>query len=339
MGELIELTECGLYCAAGDFFVDPWKPVERAVITHAHSDHARPGNESYLAAAPGRTVLETRLGTDVRAEYLPYGEARVINGVRVSLHPAGHVLGSSQVRIEHRGEVWVASGDYKDGAEPTCARYEPVRCHTFITESTFGLPIYRWPSQEQIWTQIHDWWRENQRQGRASVLFAYALGKAQRILAGVDAGIGPIYFHGAVERLNEAYRAAGVTLPQTANPAQAPRGTDWSQALVVAPPSANGTPWLRRFGDLSTAFASGWMLVRGARRRRSVDRGFALSDHADWPGLAEAIRATGAERVLPTHGSTRAMVRRLREQGLEAEALDTRFSGEQDEAAEPEAEP
>ena len=332
VAELIELTDRGLYCAAGDFYIDPWDPVERAVITHAHADHARAGNASYLAAAPGRTVLETRLGPSVPAEYLPYGERRAMNGLQVSLHPAGHVLGSSQVRVEHRGEVWVVSGDYKNGADPTCAPFEPVRCHTFITESTFGLPIYRWPAQAAVWEQIHDWWRANQRQSRASVLFAYALGKAQRVLKGLDAGIGPLYCHGAVERVNEAYRAAGIVLPETANPLLADRKTDWSRALIVAPPSANGTPWMRRFGDLSTAFASGWMLVRGMRRRRSVDRGFVLSDHADWPGLIEAIRATGAERVLPTHGSTGAMARWLREHGYQAEPLNTRFTGEQDEA-------
>lgn len=327
---LIETTEAGLYCPAADLYIDPWKPVERAVVTHAHSDHARPGSRSYLAARAGKTVLETRLGEDVPAEYVDYGDTRTVNGVTVSLHPAGHILGSAQVRIEHRGEVWVVSGDYKVAPDATCEAFEPVRCHTFITESTFGLPIYRWPAQSELLAEIHDWRLENQQAGRASVLYSYALGKAQRILAGIDRSIGPVYCHGAVERLNEAYRAAGQDLPETSNPVDAPKGTDWSNALIIAPPSANGTPWLRRFRNVSTAFASGWMMVRGKRRRRAVDRGFVLSDHADWPDLLEAIRATGAERVLPTHGATRAIVRWLRKQGWEAEPLETRFAGEQD---------
>jgi putative mRNA 3-end processing factor len=327
---LVRVAESGLYCEAGDFYIDPWAPVPRAVLTHAHSDHATFGCGAYLTATSGRTVLETRLGPGLPAEYLDYGEMRLLGGVRVSLHAAGHILGSSQVRIERGGEVWAISGDYKTSPDPTCAPFEPLRCHTFITESTFGLPIYRWPAQTAIWERIEAWRSENREQGRASILFAYPLGKAQRILAGVNPDAGPIYCHGAVERLNEAYRAAGVSLPETSNPMDEPRGTDWSRALILAPPSANGTPWLRRFGDLSTAFASGWMLVRGTRRRRSVDRGFALSDHADWPGLLETIRATGAERVLPTHGASGAIVRFLREQGYEAEALSTRFSGEQE---------
>ena len=328
---LIRVAPSGLYCEAGGFYIDPWAPVPRAVLTHAHSDHAAPGSAAYLTAAPGRAILETRLGPSVPAQYLPYGEPIALGDTRVSLHPAGHILGSSQVCVEHKGEVWVVSGDYKVEPDPTCAPFEPVRCHAFITESTFGLPIYRWPAQRTIWAQIHDWWRENQSEGRASILFAYPLGKAQRILAGLDLSIGPVYSHGAVERLNEAYRASGVALPATPNPAEEPRGTDWSRTLILSPPSASGTPWLRRFGDLSTAFASGWMLVRGARRRRSVDRGFPLSDHADWPGLLDAIRATGAQRVFPTHGATAAMTRFLHEQGFESEALNTRFTGEQEE--------
>ena len=328
---LIQITEAGLYCEAGGFHIDPWSPAPRAVVTHAHSDHATAGCGAYLTATAGVAVLRARLGPEAGLEGLAYGETRTMGDVRVSLHPAGHILGSSQVRIEHYGEIWTVSGDYKLEADPTCAAFEPVRCHTFITESTFGLPIYRWPARRTALEQLSNWRRENESLGRASVVFAYALGKAQRLLAGLGESIGPVYCHGAVERVNEIYRASGISLPATRNPADLPRGTDWSKALIVAPPSANGTPWMRRFGDLSTAFVSGWMLVRGARRRRAVDRGFALSDHADWPGLLEAIRATGAERVLATHGSTGAMVRYLREQGYEAEALRTRFTGEQEE--------
>ncbi|WP_390368089.1 ligase-associated DNA damage response exonuclease [Variovorax dokdonensis] len=322
----------GLYCPAGDFFIDPWRPVDRAVITHGHSDHARVGHGHYLAHQDSAGTLRARLGADIPLQTLPYGEAIEHRGVRISLHPAGHVLGSAQVRLEHGGQVWVASGDYKTQADGTCTPFEPVRCDCFITESTFGLPIYRWPTQAQLFAQIDAWWRRNAEEGRASVLFCYAFGKAQRILHGVDAGIGPIVVHGAIEPLNAVYRAAGVALPPTARvtdpgiDAQALR-----RALVLAPPSAQGTPWLRRFGSgHSDAFASGWMLLRGTRRRRGVDRGFVMSDHADWPGLQQAVAATGAERVRVTHGSVAVLVRWLREVGLDAQAFRTEYGQEED---------
>jgi putative mRNA 3-end processing factor len=328
---VIELTDSGLYCAAGDFYIDPWRPVPRAVVTHAHGDHARRGSRAYLAARDGERVLRTRLGDDATIQAIAYAEPILLNGVRVSLHPAGHILGSAQVRVEHRGEVWVISGDYKVGADATCAPFEPLRCHSFVTESTFGLPIYRWRAQADLFDEINGWWRANQQAGKASLLFAYALGKSQRVLAGLDPAIGPIYTHGAVERLNADYRAAGVALPATTY-AAAGRRADWSQALIVAPPSAQGTPWMRRFGTVSTGFASGWMQLRGTRRRKAVDRGFALSDHADWPGLLAAIAATGAERVWVTHGYSAVLARWLSERGLEASAISTRFEGEPDDS-------
>jgi putative mRNA 3-end processing factor len=243
------------------------------------------------------------------------------------------VLGSAQVRIEHGGEVWVVSGDYRIEADSTCAAFEPVRCDVFITESTFGLPVYRWRPQAELFAEIDDWWRANQEVGRTSILFAYAFGKAQRVLAGIDASIGPIVCHGAVEALNDAYRESSVPLPRTLRVVEVEKGFDWSRALIIAPPSAQSTPWLRRFGDYSDGFASGWMLIRGARRRRAVDRGFALSDHADWPGLLSAIEATGAQRIFVTHGQVPVMVRWLTEQGYEARAMETRFEGELDGSA------
>jgi putative mRNA 3-end processing factor len=339
--DLVTLTDAGLYCPAGDFYIDPWRPVARAVITHAHADHARFGHGTYLAARDGERVLRLRLGPDATVDTVPYRESIDVNGVRVSLHPAGHVLGSAQVRIEHRGAVCVVSGDYRLEADPTCAAFEPVRCDVFVTESTFGLPVYRWRPQAELLTDIDEWWRANQEAGRGSVLFAYALGKAQRLLAGVDASIGPIVCHGAVEALNAAYRESGVPLPHTLRVAEVEKGFDWSRALVIAPPSAQGTPWLRRFGSYSDGFVSGWMLIRGTRRRRAVDRGFALSDHADWPGLLSAIEATGAQRVYVTHGHVAVMVRWLTEQGHDARAFETRFEGEQDGTSEgiAEAEP
>jgi putative mRNA 3-end processing factor len=326
---LIESTPRGLHCAAGDFHVDPWQPVERAVITHAHSDHARPGSARYLCAAPGVYALRARLGEEASIEGVAYGEPVDLGGVRVSLHPAGHVLGSAQVRIESGGEVWVVSGDYKLEPDPTCAPFEPVRCHTFVTESTFGLPIYRWAEPASVFAAIDAWWRANADAGRASVLYAYAFGKAQRVLASIDASIGPILVHGAVETLDRAYREAGVALPEAKVAIELERGYDVSRALVVAPPSAQSTPWLKRFGDYSDAFASGWMAVRGNRRRLAVDQGFALSDHADWAGLNRAIDATGAARVIVTHGHALPLVQWLRERGLEALAMETRFEAGQ----------
>ncbi|WP_280152716.1 ligase-associated DNA damage response exonuclease [Piscinibacter sp. XHJ-5] len=334
---IVERPE-GLYCPPGDFYIDPWRPVERAVITHAHGDHARVGHAHYLAATPSRGVLRARLGTDITLQTLAYGDAITHHGVRVSLHPAGHVLGSAQVRLEHGGRVWVASGDYfvsgPGDVNNTCEPFEPVRCDCFITESTFGLPIYRWGPQREVFADIDRWWRDNAAAGRASLLMGYAFGKAQRILAGVDAGIGPIVVHGAVETLNRAYREAGVALPPTLHLRDIADRSVLARALVVAPPSVHGGAWARRFGNASDAFASGWMQLRGARRRRGIDRGFVLSDHADWPGLQRAIRATGAERVIVTHGYEAVMVRWLQEQGLEASAFRTEYDDERHDVTE-----
>ncbi|HEY1381668.1 MAG TPA: ligase-associated DNA damage response exonuclease [Gemmataceae bacterium] len=329
---LLAPTDDGLYCPAGDFHIDPWRPVPRAVVTHGHADHCRPGCGHYLVAAAGTPVYRARLGPDADLRPLPYGEPVTVNGVRVSLHPAGHILGSAQVRLELGGKVWVVSGDFKTNPDPTCAAFEPVRCHVFITESTFGLPIYRWPAPGDVFADVNAWWRANKEAGKASLLYGYALGKAQRLLAGVDPAIGPIYLHGAVDKLTAAYREAGVALPPTKY-AEAVRGFDWSGSLIVAPPSAHQTPWTRKFGTVSTGFASGWMTIRGTRRRKAVDRGFVLSDHADWPGLLSAIAATGAERVGVTHGYTAVLVRWLRERGADAWVLPTRYEGETDDPA------
>lgn len=325
---LVVVRPEGLYCPAGDFHIDPWRPVARAVITHAHADHARRGHAAYLAHAASAGVLRARLGDDIALQTVGYGEVLDCGGVRVSLHPAGHVLGSAQVRLEHRGEVWVVSGDYKVEADATCAPFEPVRCHTFITESTFGLPLYRWRPQAAVLADIHAWWQANAAAGRASVLYAYAFGKAQRLLAGLDPARGPLVVHGAVEAVNQAYRAAGVRLPATRRVGDGLGPADLRRALVIAPPSVQGTPWLRRFGAYADAMVSGWMQLRGTRRRRGVDRGFALSDHADWPGLLQAIGASGASCVRVTHGQVAPLVRYLTEQGLEADALQTPYGGE-----------
>ncbi len=339
--DLIVARPEGLYCPPGRFYIDPWRPVERAVLTHAHADHARRGHGAYLATAVSAGVLRARLG-EITLQGLEYGEAVEIEGVRVSLHPAGHVLGSAQVRVEHRGRIWVASGDYfvsgdAGDVNATCAPFEPVRCHCFITESTFGLPIYRWRPQHELMAEIVAWWQANAEAGRASLLLGYSFGKAQRLLAGVmpgfDAGIGPIVVHGAVETLNDAYRAAGVALPPTHRLEEVSDRASLRRALVVAPPAVLGSAWAKKLGPASDAFASGWMQLRGARRRQGVDRGFVVSDHADWPGLQRAIAATGASRVIVTHGYEAVVVRWLRQQGLEAGSFVTQYGDQDDEAA------
>ncbi|HYF13567.1 MAG TPA: ligase-associated DNA damage response exonuclease [Phycisphaerales bacterium] len=337
---LIASTPQGLYCEEGGFSIDPWRPVDRAVVSHAHADHAVRGCARYLTSARGVPILAARMNPDAAIEGVPYGEVRAVGNVRLSLHPAGHVPGSAMIRVERiarsahgpAGEAWLFTGDFKTARDPTCETFEPVPCHTMITESTFGLPIYRWAPAERVFAEINAWWSENRRIGRTSVVYAYALGKAQRLLAGVDPSVGPLGVHGSIERMNKACRAAGVELPPvvtaTGDDAKAIRG----EGLVVAPPSVAATAWLRRLGGregVSTAFVSGWMAVRGARRRRAVDRGFVLSDHADWDGLLSAIRACGATRVGVTHGFSDALSRYVREtMGLDSFTVASRFEGE-----------
>ncbi len=323
----------GLYCAPGGFWIDPWRPVERAVITHAHGDHARPGSASYLAAAAGLGILIHRL-PKARIEGLPYGETRRIGEVDVSFHPAGHVLGSAQVRVEHRGEVWVVSGDYKRQADPTCAPFEPIRCHTLITEATFALPIYRWEDTTQVAVEIAAWWRENADAGRASVLCAYSLGKAQRLLAELLPHVAgrTLRTHAAIEAINDIYRSSGVHLPPTRRLEPSSRGS-LAGELILAPPAAFGSLWMRRIGRAQVGFASGWMLLPDRLRRGSFDRGFVVSDHADWEGLLRTVEESGAERVLTTHGYAASLARFLGERGIDAAVLDVETRGRSAEAA------
>ena len=331
MTDLISTTEHGLYCALGDFYIDPWKPVERAVVTHAHADHARPGSTSYLTTTVGAPLLERRVQAGAKIDSLPYGEAVRMGEVSVSLHPAGHVLGSAQVRLEHAEHgVWVIGGDYKTAPDPTCATFEPVACDVFVSESTFGLPVFVWQGEDDLVRDILAWWAANQAVGKTSMLYAYALGKAQRLLAGIGAGaLGPIAVHGAVHKLNGAYAEAGVELPAAVYASPEAAKEIKGSGLVVAPPSASGTPWTRKFGPQSSGFASGWMRMRGPRRRRGFDHGFVMSDHADWAGLLMAIEACGAQRVLVTHGYIDPLVRYLKEErGLDAQPLATAFGGD-----------
>ena len=316
---MIEVRDAGLYCEAGNFYIDPWAPVERAVITHAHADHAHPGSQSYLTARAGEALLRARVGDAAPIQVAEYGERIAMGEAIVSLHPAGHILGSAQIRIERGGEVWVFSGDYKLAPDPTCAPFEALRCHTFVTESAFALPIYRWPAESEVAASMLAWWQTNREAGLASVLFAHPLGEAQRAIAMLGSADGAMHAHEAVERYSAIYRAQGIEL--RAMDVFAPG------ALVVAPTLAIGSPWLKQFGAISTAMASGWMRIRGTRRRRSLDRGFVLSDHADWPALLAAIDATQAETVLATGINRAALARWLEEHGRRAGVLETRFEG------------
>lgn len=327
---LIDFTSKGLYCSAGDFFIDPWEPVPRAVITHAHSDHARPGCDHYLCHPDTLPVLKLRLG-DIRTDTIGWGQPIMHHGVRVSLHPAGHIYGSSQIRIEHKGEVWVVSGDYKTENDGISGQFEPVRCNTFITESTFGLPIYNWKKQEDIFTNMRNWILENQANEKTSILLAYSLGKAQRVLQGIAGITDNIYVHGAVWNVHEALTAAGMKLPVVKRVTPDIPKSAYKNAVVIAPPSADGSPWMKRFTPHSTGICSGWMQVRGHVRRRNADAGFSLSDHADWEGLLNAVRATGAEQVYVTHGFQAAFSRYLTENGIPAAEVKTEFGKEDDE--------
>jgi len=327
--DLVKVTARGLYCAAGDFYIDPWQPVERAVITHAHGDHLRGGSSEYYLAAPGVSLARLRLPPEAVIHPLNYGHSMNFGETRVSLHPAGHVLGSSQVRVESAGQVWVVSGDYKRDPDPTCLPFEVVPCDVFISEATFALPAYRWIDTTAVARDILSWWHENRRRGLASVLFAYALGKAQRVLAELAALTDDFVFvHGAVAGLTDAYRAHGVAMLPTL-PATVAGKADYAGALILAPPSAAGSTWMRRFGDHRTGFCSGWMRIRGDRRRRGYDRGFVLSDHADWPSLLRTCHESQARRILLTHGYTDAMCRYLVEQGVDAAALRTEYGAEE----------
>ena len=329
-------TDAGLYCPGGGFHIDPWHPVPKAVITHAHGDHARPGSAHYLCTPESRALLLRRFGPDASIETLPYGTLRTIGDVRVSFHPAGHVLGSAQVRVEGAEGVWVLSGDYKRAADPTCQPFEPVRCNTFITESTFGLPIYRWDTTDEVIADIAAWREHNAAKGRTSVLFCYTIGKAQRVLAELRGVTDrPALVHGMMLGMIDAYREAGVdmlpvrpVIERTDRGRAAKTQAPPAGELVLAPLSARGTPWMRRLGDISDAFASGLMRVRGVRRQRAYDRGFVLSDHADWPALLETIAATGASRVLATHGHAEPLARHLASIGVETGTLRTAWEGE-----------
>lgn len=325
--KLLKFTSKGIWCEQADVYIDPWKPVNRALITHGHADHSRYGSKAYLATKSAAPVIKYRLGA-INIDTVAFGEKTVINGVEFSFHPAGHILGSAQIRVAYKGEVWVASGDYKLENDGLAEPFELIRCHTFITESTFGLPVFNWKPQAVIFEDINNWWRANAAAGKVTFLTGYSLGKAQRILQGLDTSIGQIYTHGAVENINEVIRNQGINLPPTIRVTKEVPVKDYRKNIVIAPPSALNSVWMKKFKPISIGIASGWMALRGARRRKAAERGFVLSDHVDWNDLNQAVQETGAEKVIVTHGYTAVYKQYLEEIGLEAEAAETEFTGE-----------
>lgn len=332
---LITSTEKGLYCAQGDFYIDPWKPVPRALITHAHADHAVYGHQHYISTQDSVPILKYRLGQHIQIAGFPYRETFTINGVTISFHPAGHIFGSAQVKLVFRGEIWVFSGDYKTEDDTVCTPLEVVPCHTFISECTFGLPSFRWQPQQVIFDEINAWWRENKLAGKTSILCVYALGKAQRIARYLDTDTGDIYTHGAIQNTHDVLLACGMNLPKTQKPVNRQHPDTFRGSMVLAVPSALGSSWMKKFPDPDAAVVSGWMAMRGARRRRGVEKGFVLSDHADWKGLTDTIKQTGAERIYVTHGYTHLFARWLTEQGYQAGVMDTLYQDEPEQHDDP----
>ena len=328
--QLIQFTDKGLYCSAGDFYIDPWGAVNKAIITHAHSDHARWGSNYYLCHHYTKPILQLRLGNN-NYESVGWNEPVFMNNVKVSLHPAGHIIGSSQIRVEFKGEVWVVSGDYKMEDDGLSGAFEPIKCNTFITESTFGLPIYNWKKQVEIYSDIQNWVLKNQAQQKTSVLIAYSLGKAQRVLQAVSKVTNNIFVHGAIWNTQEVLQANNWNLPIVKRITQATTKEELKNCVVIAPPSADGTPWMKKFQPYSVGICSGWMQVRGNSRRRNADAGFALSDHADWNGLLTAIKATEATKVFVTHGFQASLSRYLNENNIEAAEVKTEYGNDDEE--------
>ena len=333
---LLRFTDKGIYCAKGDFYIDPWRGVDRAVLTHAHSDHARWGSKHYLAHTLSAPILKLRLG-DINLQTVGYNEPLFINGVKISFHPAGHIIGSAQIRVESEGEVWVVSGDYKIENDGISGVFEPVPCHTFISESTFGLPVYRWQKQEEIFADINKWWAHNRENGKHSILVGYSLGKAQRILAHVDKSIGPIVAHTAIYNTQQAFINAGVPLYNVKRWTADLKKEELKGGLIVTPSTGSESGWLKRFEPYSIGVCSGWMKVRGSKRRQNADSGFALSDHADWDGLLQAVKDTGCQKAYITHGYQSVFSRYLNEIGIASEEVLTEYGSDEEELAPPPA--
>jgi putative mRNA 3-end processing factor len=326
---LLEFNDKGIYCEKANVYLDPWLPVENAIITHGHADHSRYGHKNYITHRTNVPIIRFRLG-EINVTGVEWNEAFVINNVKFSLHPAGHIIGSSQVRVEYKGEVWVFTGDYKTEDDGISVPYEVVKCNTFITECTFGLPAFKWIPQAEVMADINNWWSKNKEEGKTSILFGYSLGKAQRILKYLDTDIGKIYTHGAIENMTEVVRTLA-DFPSTTRITRDTKKEEIAGNIVLAPPSAHGSTWIRKMTPFVTGSASGWMAFRGARRRRAIDKGFVLSDHCDWHGLLDSIKATGAEKVICTHGYTDIFAKYLRDLGYDARTEKTQYEGENSE--------
>ncbi|MFN5577894.1 MAG: ligase-associated DNA damage response exonuclease [Bacteroidota bacterium] len=325
---LLVHTALGLYCPKADVYLDPWKPVKKAILSHGHADHARWGSSSYLCTPTAAPVIKYRLG-DINLETLPFGEEKLINGVSFSFHPAGHILGSAQIKVSYKGEIVVFSGDYKTANDGFSEAFEPVKCHTFITESTFGLPVYHWQDQKWVFNEMEEWCKNNRNNGHFSILYGYSLGKAQRILQGLPESIGSIFTHSTIEAVLNVMRNQGVSLKNTIPVNEHLTRADLLSGVIIAPPAVQNSNWLKKFEPIRNGVVSGWMALRGARRRRNADKGFVLSDHADWEGLNEAISLTGAENVFVTHGYTDILSKWLIDKGLNAHPLETNFEGDE----------
>ena len=316
-------TRSGICCSAGGFYIDPIRPVERALITHGHSDHARAGHGAVLATQETLDIMRLRYGENFAGstQAVCYGEKLKLEGARVSFHPAGHVLGSAQIRVEYNGLRAVASGDYKDISDPTCVPFELVPCDVFITEATFGLPVFRHPDTAG---EILKLLRSIELfPERAHLVGAYTLGKAQRVIAllraaGYDK---PVYIHGAAEATSRYYQSRGIDLGRIGLVRDANKA-DLAGHIIVCPPTAMSDRWSRHFPDPVIAFASGWMRVRARARQRGITLPLVISDHADWDGLTATIAGTGASEVWVTHGQEDALVHWCRTKGLKARPLD-----------------
>ncbi len=316
---LLRLTSSGWYCPQGDFYVDPTRPVSKAVITHAHADHAKMGSQHYLCTPLTAKLLEQRWEQTMEAQTPEYGQVTVVNGVRVSFHPAGHVPGSAQVRLEYKGEVTVITGDYKLEDDGLSTPFEPISCHTFISESTFALPVFQWQRQEVVIQQMLQWHQENTQKGMASLVHAYSLGKAQRLIVQLAPFVDRIWVHPAVAQLNPLILPTEMQQKVCLAEAGNIPASEAKDAFIIAPPTGKihtgKTP-------CKQAFASGWMAVRGIKRRDNVDQGFVISDHADWPALLQACQQSQAEQVVLTHGYKDTLAQYLTENG-QAACVDT----------------
>ena len=325
---LLEFNNKGIYCAKADVYIDAWRPVKKVIITHGHADHSKFGHQKYITHHLNIPIIKHRLG-DINVTGVEWGETFSINSVKFSLHPAGHIIGSSQVRVEHKGEVWVFSGDYKTEDDGISGAFEPVKCHSFITECTFGLPVFKWQPQQEVFDEMNNWWKDNQKNNMTSVIMVYSLGKAQRVLKYLNADIGTIYTHGAIENMTDVLRKS-YDFSATVKITRETRQNDLKGNIVIAPPSAHGTTWMRKMVPYVTSSASGWMSTRGARRRRAIDKGFVLSDHADWDGLLSAIKTTECEKVICTHGYTDIFSRYLKTLGYDARTEQTQYKEDED---------